>query len=217
VPRHVAPKTAFWLGARLGWFLPFGNVYARNVQIAPYTVYEGIPWSDFASSGPMFEVDAGMRLSRNYNLFALWERAQLGSGDADVRFSDGTSPGDQDGGDTDFYGVGLRASSDANRVGFLTELALGYRRARTHFEDGSELQFTDGILEGRLGLGADIRVSPFFSLSPMATIGVGSFGDIEFKRSNGQKFDVTGPNDQGDGHAWFTLQLGGHFDLAVSK
>ncbi len=60
-------------------------------------------------------------------------------------------------------------------------------------------------------------MSPFFSLSPMATIGVGSFGDIEYERSNGQKFDVTTSNDQGDGHAWFTLQLGGHFDLAASK
>ncbi len=54
-------------------------MFTRNVQVAPYTVYEGIPWSDFASSGPMFEVDAGMRLSRSYNVFVLWERARARS------------------------------------------------------------------------------------------------------------------------------------------
>lgn len=212
MPRHVAPKTAFWLGGRIGWFVPFGNVYARGMQDGNFIVFEGVPWSDYASSGPMFELDLGARLGRNYNLFALWERAELGAGDALNDVSGG-----QTGGDTDFFGVGLRASSDADAVGFVTELALGYRRARAVWEDGTELQFTGGILEGRIGLGADIRLSPSFSLSPLATLGVGSFGDIEWQAPDGSKSNAFGPNDEADGHAWFTLTLGGHFDLAGSK
>ncbi len=211
VPHHIAPKTALWLGGRVGWFLPFGNVFARGTASGNVLILEGVPWSDYASSGPMFELNAGLRLARNYNLFALWERAELGAGDALNDISGG-----QTGGDTDFFGGGLRASSDADEVGFVTELALGYRRARAVWEDGTELQFTGGILEGRIGLGADIRLSPIFSLSPMATIGVGSFGDVEWKAPNGTKTDAFGELDQADGHAWFSLTLGGHFDLAGS-
>jgi hypothetical protein len=212
VPRHIAPKTAFWLGARLGWFVPFGNVFAQGTPAGEYIVLDGVPWSDYASSGPMFEIDVGMRLARSYNLFALWERAQLGSGDALNDVSGG-----QSGGDTDFFAVGLRASSDPDHVGFVTELALGYRRARATWEDGTELQFTGGVLEGRIGLGADIRLSPVVTLSPLLTLGVGSFGDVEWQAPNGYKTDAFGPDDQADGHAWFTLTMGGHFDLAGSK
>jgi hypothetical protein len=215
----VAPKTSFWIGARVGWFLPFGNVFARGRPSQGLLLLEGVPWSDYASSGPMFEIDVGMRLARNYNLFLLWERAELGTGD-----SDGSEfgalhaiAGGQTGGDTDFVGAGLRASSDADKVGFITELALGYRRARTVWEDGTELQFTDGILEGRIGLGADIRLTPSFTLSPLATVGVGSFGDIELQRPNGSKVNAFGPDDQADGHAWFSLVLGAHFDIAGAK
>src|SRR5215216_972854 len=27
--RHVAPERSLWLGARVGWFFPFGNVWSR--------------------------------------------------------------------------------------------------------------------------------------------------------------------------------------------
>ncbi len=217
MPRHIAPKTSLWVGARLGWFFPFGSVYARattqgSAATGYYTVFDPVPWNDFASSGPMFEVNAGLRLGRAYNLFGVWERAQLGSGDA---LSD--QFGGQTGGDTDMFGVGLRASSDPDKVGFLTEIVLGYRRARTTWEDGTELQFTGAFPEFRIGLGADIRLSSAFSLSPLATLGVGSFGDIEWKAPNGDKTSAVTTADEGSGHAWATLQLGGHFDLAGSN
>jgi hypothetical protein len=212
VPRHVAPKTSLWLGGRVGWFIPAGNVFARGTPQGDFIVLDGVAWSNYASSGPMFELDLGLRLARNYNLFALWERAQLGSGDAMNNIQGG-----QAGGDTDFWGLGLRASSDPDDIGFITELALGYRRARATWEDGTELQFTGGVLEGRIGLGADIRLGPAFTLSPLATVGVGSFGDVEWQSPDGTKTNAFGPLDQADGHAWFTLTVGGHFDLAGSK
>ena len=65
-------------------------------------------------------------------------------------------------GDTDYWAISLRATSDADSIGVLTELALGYRQARAKWEDGSELQMTGGVLEGRIGVGADVRLSPVF-------------------------------------------------------
>ena len=48
-PKHRAPKTAFWAGARVGYFVPFGNLWQRYTPQG----YEAVKWSDYASSGPM--------------------------------------------------------------------------------------------------------------------------------------------------------------------
>jgi hypothetical protein len=214
VPRHVAPRTALWVGLRAGYFLPFGNVYARALPADQYGFYgyAGVPWRDYAGPGVMLELNAGVRLSRNYNVFALWERGQLTSGNAEQNVFGG-----QSGADTDFWAVGVRATTDADKLGFITELALGYRQARAHWEDGTELQFTDAIFEGRLGLGVDIRLNELFALSPMVTIGVGSFGDIERVLASGVSYPETRGLDAMDSHAWFTLGVGGHVDLFGSK
>jgi hypothetical protein len=209
-PHHIAPRTALWIGVRAGWFIPFGNVWARRTSNVDVT---GVPWRDYASSGPMFEFDVGARLSRNYNVFALWERAQLGSGRGDAQSS---ISGKADHGDTDFWGVGVRASSDPDHTGFVTELAIGYRRARSKYDDGSQIQFTDAPFEARLGVGADIRLNHVVTLSPMFTLGVGSFGTIETVTNKGVK-DETGVDDQADGHAWATFTIGGNFDVFGSK
>ena len=125
VPRHVAQVSVG--SARVGWFLPFGNLFARAQPPDAYGFYgfRRVPWSDYASSGLMLEADAGARIGRNYSVFALWERAQLGSGDAEDNLYGG-----QSGADSDFWGLGVRASSNPNRIGLVTEIALGYRRAR---------------------------------------------------------------------------------------
>jgi hypothetical protein len=209
-PHHVAPRTALWLGARVGWFIPFGSAWARGaVDNAGNVNLKSVPWRDYVGSGPMFELDAGARLSRSYNAFALWERTQLGSGTGDP---DSGIPGHTASGDSDFYGVGIRASSDPDHIGFVTELALGYRRTRAHYDNGPEIQFSDAPFEARLGFGADIRVNSVVTLSPMFTLGVGSFGTIN-RVSGSSVTALTGENDQDDEHAWATLTFGGSFDL----
>jgi hypothetical protein len=214
-PRHVAPKTALWLGARVGWFVPFGAGWAECVarDAYGYCLYDSIPLRDYVSSGPLLELDLGMRLGRRYNLLFTWEHAELGGGSNQPDRVPTTPPSElaSSGGDTDFYALGLRFSSDPDRVGFLTEFALGYRRLRAKWDDGTELRLTDGLFEFRLGLGADIRLSPSFTLSPLATIGFGSFGDGEWVDSNGAGENVW--VDARDAHGWLTLQLGGHFDI----
>lgn len=207
-PHHVSPRTALWVGVRAGYFIPFGNAYARGEQGA---ASQGVPWNRYVDPGPMFELDVGARLARHYNVFALWERAQLGSGSGDSGTAGVPAVQNINHGETDFWGVGLRASSDPDQIGFVTELAIGYRRARAKYE-GGEVQFTDAPFEARLGIGADIRINPLFSLSPLVTVGVGSFGTIETV-SGGEIRDRTRSIDQSDGHAWATFTLGGHFDL----
>lgn len=215
-PRHVAPRTSLWLGVRLGWFFPFGHIYSRAVQVAEgvYEYYR-VPWADYSSSGPLLELDVGARLGRHYNLFALWERGELGTAEASPEvFRVGSQ---QSRGDTDFFGVGVRASSDADDIGFLTEIALGYRRARSTWDDGTELQLSSGFLEARLGLGADVRLNRSVSLSPMLTVGVGTFSEVEIVDADGRRRDELARIDEYDGHGWFTFQLGAHFDLLGAR
>jgi hypothetical protein len=217
-PHHLSPKTALWLGVRAGVFIPFGSLWARcsncsNTSTDQDVTLQGVPWRDYAGAGPMLELDAGARLSRNYTVFALWERAQLSGGKGDP---DSAIAGKASHGDTDFWGVGIRATSDPDRIGFVTELAIGYRRARSEWADGTELQLTDAPFEARLGLGADIRVNRYVTLSPMFSLGVGSFGKVE-SVSNHTITDQTSSVDQADGHAWATLNFGGFFDLFGSQ
>jgi hypothetical protein len=208
VTRHVAPRTALWAGLRAGWFLPFGSLYAR--ALAPdangIVLLEPVPWRDYASSGVVLEADVGARIARNYMVFALWERAELGGGRS-------RAYGPQAGADTDFFAVALRATSNPDRVGLVTEIAIGYRQARTRFEDGGKLELTRASFDGRLGVGADIRFNPWFTLTPLATIGVGTFGRIRRVLPSGAAYDVPGPRDESDSHGWFSLGVGGHVDL----
>ncbi len=170
---------------------------------------DDVKWSQFASAGPMFELDAGARLGRYYNVFLLWERAQLGPGSEEI-----AALGSQERGETDYYALGLRFSSNPNKVGFLTEINLGYRRFRAVWDSGAELRMTEAPLEFRLGLGADIRISRLFSLSPLVTLGAGSFGSAEWLNPDGSTSDATTPGDHAAGHGWITFQLGAHFDIA---
>jgi len=205
----VAPNTALWAGVRLAWFLPFGYAYAENLGNG---AFRRVPWDWYAGSGLMLEGDIGARLGRNYTVFALWERAQLSSGDHyDDLF------GGQNGADSDFWALGFQATSDADTIGFVTELALGYRQARTRWEDGTEMRFTDAWLEGRIGFGADIRLSPKLSITPMLTLGVGSFGDIDRVYPDGASASVVHAADAADSHGWLTLGIGGHVDLFGQK
>lgn len=203
-----------YVGARVGWFVPFGNAWARARPVSTNGgtgyVLEGVPWRDYASSGPMLELNAGVRLSRSYALFALWERAQLGSGDD-------RTEGEPDGAETDFWAAGLRASSNPDALGFVTEVAVGYRRARSFYENGAEVRFTDAPFEARLGLGAELRTSRLVTWSALVTVGVGGFGEVRAVAPSGSSLPRTRPEDAGDGHAWATLNIGGHFDLFPTK
>ena len=202
---------------RLGWFLPFGSLWAQCTAFDMYgrCLADSVPVSDYASSGGLFELDIGARLGRRYNLFLFWEHAELGGGSDQPQATPSDNPdvGASSGADSDYYALALRFSSNPDQVGFLTEFALGYRRMRVEWDDGTELQLTDAPFEFRLGLGADIRLSSAFSLSPLFTIGFGVFGEGEFVYPDDSSETAIRSSDVGDAHGWLTLQLGAHFDL----
>lgn len=212
VPRHTSPKDALWVGARLGWWVPFGDVWGECVAYDSYGCRSvaSVPFDDYASSGPMVEVDLGARLARYYTLYALWERAQLGGGAS-------REAGAQDRAETDFWGLGLRVSTNPDDLGMVVDLAVGARRFLTKWEGGTELQLTDAPFESRLGLGADIRLTRYLSISPLLTLGLGSFSRAEWVGSDGTIRDAIPEDTSRMTHGWLTLQMGGHFELFARR
>jgi hypothetical protein len=217
-PRHVAPAYALWVGARLGGWLPFGTVWARCVEVyaTTCTAAQSIPFSDYSGAGPLVEVDVGARLGRHYNVFVLWEHAALAGPSAAPSFLTAYQPGQNPasaGAQTDYYAIGTRFSSNPDGVGFLAEVALGFRRMSVDWKDGTNLRLSNAPFEFRLGLGADLRLSRLLALSPMFTVGTGVFGDAEWSYPDGSRASGMGGLDLHAAHGWLALELGGHLDF----
>ncbi len=217
-PIYVAPRTSLWLGLRAGWLFPAGSLWQDGESVgASCCRYFNRGWDDFASSGPMLEVDLGARLSRHYNIFGMWEWGILGDGD-----ELGDEFGGQTSAQTHFLGVGLRFSSDPNSVGLLVELALGWRRFRATWKNGTELTATDDFFNTRIGIGADIRLNEDLSLTPMLTLGGGVFSEADWTFADGTEAGAFSsflgvPADEAAQHVPITVQIGLHWDAIASK
>lgn len=215
IPRHRAPRTALVAGLRLGYWLPFGDLWGRCVAADAYgcTHVQSVPFRDYAGQGPMFELDVGARLARHYTLYALFEHARLGPASGEPLVASGK----QSESETDFFALGFRVSTNPNSAGLLLDLAIGARRFRTIWNNGAELRLSDAPFESRLGIGADIRLSRSFSLSPMFTVGVGSFAQADWVDSDDTIREATPEGASRMTHGWLTLQLGAHFDLFAKR
>jgi hypothetical protein len=203
VSRRAPPRNGFWAGARVGALIPFGGVWTDGFN----GYYRQRRFADYASGGPMFEIDIGARLARRYNVFAMWEHSSLGKGSLD-----GSSFGSQERGASNLYGVGVRFSTDPTGLGFLMEIALGYRDFRAYWTDGTKLSMTDGWLDARIGIGADIRVNRWLSVSPMLVLGGGSFNSGNWS-GPGMSGNALTSQDDGAEYGTLTFQLGGHADV----
>jgi hypothetical protein len=193
-------------------------VWARCVEVyaGTCTAAQSIPFSDYSGAGPLVEVDVGARLGRHYNVFVLWEHAALAGPSVAPAFPTAYQPGRipaSAGAQTDFYAIGTRFSSNPDRVGFLAEVALGFRRMNVDWEDGTNLRLSNAPFEFRLGLGADLRLSRLFALSPMFTVGTGVFGDAEWSYPDASRASGMGGLDLHAAHGWLALELGGHLDF----
>jgi hypothetical protein len=162
---------------------------------------------DYAASGPAFEIDAGARISRRYVAFALWERSILRPGSLDP-----DSFGGQRVGFSDLFGIGVRVSTNPDDIGFLVEVALGYRWFGARWEDGTQLTASGSFPDLRLGLGAGVRLSPHLTLTPMFNLGSGVFNKLvwtgPFGESNAR--DVLDENAQ---YATMSFTLSAHYDI----
>jgi hypothetical protein len=165
--------------------------------------------------GLALELDAGARLARRYILYIPLELGLVGAGH---RFEQTSTSAN-----TSFVGLGLRLlSGDVDNVSFASDISLGFRTFQVSNASGT--WSATGFEFLRLGLGAEIRLSTLFTLSPMLTLSGGSVtdasGNIAFAPNQGD--GLTGPlfNDRSSSIAGsqaayyaFVLGCGAHFDL----
>jgi hypothetical protein len=204
-PKH-APKFSLYAGASLG-VIGYGGSFFTNNLGNPETS------GNLVKSGLSFEIDAGVRLGYRYIPYLLWEHSFLEAG----RRFDGLSTTAS----SDFVGVGFRLLSfDVDNVAFLSDLAFGFRSVTLENDTGN---FRMSSIEiGRLGLGAEIRLSTLFTLSPIARISFGQMTDSTggAQYGPGQGDQQTGVSFQGDGINYapreyyvFGLGCGAQFDF----
>jgi hypothetical protein len=172
----------------------------------------GVPTHDYVAQGPALELDLGARVSRNYNIYGLWEHSWLGAGSATS-----ANQGQPDHAESDFLALGIRVSTDPEQLGFVLDIAVGSRRMRAVWADGTELQMTDAPFETRLGIGADVRISESWSLSPMLSLGLGSFGKVQWVNPDKSVQSATQPGDVALTHGWVGIQMAAHVDAFGTK
>lgn len=209
------PRYSFWFGPGLSWALPFGDLWGHCGGFDVYGRCAALTSTSsrrYFSSGPAVELDAGARLARHYNLYALWERSWYSAGDTTE-----LAPVHQNRGESDFLALGIRVTTTPDTLGFVLDIAVGTRRMRARWEDGTELQLTEAPFETRLGIGADVRVDENWSFTPLIHLGLGSFGKMQWVRPNGTVQPAADPSDVSLTHGWVGFQLGMHADVFGTK
>lgn len=213
--RSTVPNYSLWLGAGAGWMLPFGDLWGSCAgvdSLGRCAAMTGVPTHDYVAQGPALELDLGARVSRNYNIYGLWEHSWLGAGSATS-----ANQGQPDHAESDFLALGIRVSTDPEQLGFVLDIAVGSRRMRAVWADGTELQMTDAPFETRLGIGADVRISESWSLSPMLSLGLGSFGKVQWVNPDKSVQSATQPGDVALTHGWVGIQMAAHVDAFGTK
>ncbi len=202
-----APRYSLWLGARLGILAYMGGLYLNDANSVE-TV------GNFVRPGAAVELDAGARLGRRFIPYLAVELGLVGAGHRFEQTSTSAS--------TSFVGVGLRLlSGDVDSAAFASEISFGFRQFQVS-NDGGTWSAT-GFEFLRVGLGAEIRLSTLFTLTPMVTISGGSVSDtsghIAFAPNQGD--GQTGPlyhdgqsiGGAQTGYYSFVLGCGASFDL----
>ncbi len=193
-PTH-APKFSLWAGGRLG-FLGFGGNFYTNSAGPGGSGATGETTGNFVKNGLSTGLDVGARLGKRYVPYLFIEHGFMGQGH---RFegSDATSS-------TDLLGVGFRyTAGDVDSAGFLTDISIGMRSVTV--KGGTETYKMQSLEFFRLGLGAEIRISTLFVISPMATISSGTMNDT----SGSATYSAAG---SGDGEQHPTYQNGKQID-----
>jgi hypothetical protein len=209
------PRYSFWFGPGLSWSVPFGDLWGHCGGFDVYgrcAALTNTSARHYFGSGPAVELDAGARLARHYNLYALWERTWYSAGNTTE-----LAPVHQNRGESDFLALGLRVTTTPETLGFVLDIAVGTRRMRARWDDGTELQLTEAPFETRLGVGANIRVDENWSFTPLIHLGLGSFGKVQWVLPNGTVQSASDPSDVSLTHGWVGLQLAMHADVFGTK
>jgi len=210
VPVH-APRYSLYAGASLR-YIGFGGYFYENEFGQAETT------GNFVQNGPAIELNVGARLGKRYIPYLLWEHGFMKQGH---RF-EGTDASAS----SDLLGIGFRyIAGDVDRAAFLSELSIGIRTITV--KNGGETYKMSTWELFRLGLGAEIRLSKLFTISPMGHISSGvmndSDGNITFSQQGSQDHTsdatrhptfVNGQNIQsGRGYVVVGIGCGAHFDF----
>jgi hypothetical protein len=215
-PRKHAPEYSLWLGGRLG-VIAYGGSFFDNGAITYAT--DGTPiignspetTGNLIRSGlaPALEIDAGARLGKRYIPYVGLELGLVGAG---RRFDGGpsTTAG------TSFIGVGFRyLAGDVNNASFASDISFGIRKV-TLSNDSGQWSMT-GLEIFRLGLGAEVRMSNHFTISPMITLSGGAMSDTDghITFADGTHPAYQDGQSIGTPHNYLvvTAGCGAHFDL----
>ena len=208
-PRH-APRNALWLGARLGFLAYGGGLYVRDQNTGSVETM-----GNFIRPGAALEFDVGARLARHY---VPYVGVEFGLATPGRRFdSTDTQTG------TTFIGVGFRyVAGDTDSVAFVSDVSFGFRKFAASSSTGA--WSASGIELFRVGLGAEIRLTNYLTLSPLITVSGGTLtdtsGSISFAPN--QPDGLSGPPFEGNGtipsyaqtsYYAVVLGCGAHFDL----
>jgi hypothetical protein len=206
-PTH-APKYALWLGGRLS-LLGFGGNFYQNEYGKPETT------GNFAKSGPSLALDIGARLGKRYIPYLGLELSALAPGHRFDGRTDVTAT-------STFAGIGFRyVAGDVDSAGFLSDISFGVRTVTV--AGGGETFKMSSLELFRLGLGAEIRLTTHFSISPLFMISGGVMTDTQGNityGANGSKDGLVNPTynsglniDQQATYLVVSIGCGAHFDL----
>lgn len=210
-PVH-APGYSLWLGGRLGLLLYGGSMYFNA-----NTGYDEKA-SAFVTNGLALEADVGARIAKRYIPYLALELGLVGPGNRFQGAGASASAG------SSFLGVGFRfLAGNVNFVSFASDLSFGFRKFEV--SNGNSTWTASAFEFLRLGLGADIRFTDYFTLSPMITLSGGSLtdtsGSVGF--ASGQSDGQTGtppqvsngqiPGPWQSSYYSIILGCGAHFDL----
>jgi hypothetical protein len=211
-PTH-APKFSLWTGVRFGYLGFGGGFYGVVDHDNPLGDTHTETAGNLVSPGATMQLDVGARLGRRYVLFGFYEHSFLHPGH---RFEGNPNASAY----TELYGGGFRyTAGDVDTAGFLTELSIGERTVAV--SDGSSTYKLQALEFFKLGLGAEIRLSTLFVLSPLASISTGAMtdtsGNVGFsnavdKNTTPRYHDGASIDDQ-RGYVMVSLTIGGHFDV----
>jgi hypothetical protein len=170
---------------------------------------------NFVRPGLAVELNVGARIERRYIPYLVGEVGLLGAGH---RF-DGTSAA----AGTSFAGIGFRfLAGDVNGISLISDLSFGIRKFQVSLNN--QTWSAMGLELFRVGVGADLRMSNLFTLSPLLTLSGGSLsstsGGVAYAPNQGD--GVTGtpafPGGSIPGNyqsTYYAVAIGcaAHFDL----
>lgn len=210
-PKHLAPRSSFWVGARPGVLFPLGSMWLDGQPVGELCCVDSVrPFGEFAGPGPSLGLDAGVRFGRHYQAFLFWERAWLSSGALHGAF------GGQEGAISSMFGGGFRFNTHPDALGMILELGLGYRTFEAEWQSGTRLAAADDLFSTRVGFGAGWRLNELYTIELLALIGGGSFTDIEWTFADGSKQDALTAYDRYGQYIPLGIQFAFHWDVVGS-